>query len=157
MQDRGKGVRPNDHVNCSQSSKDSFPTVMRVAAVRETRLVTLPGLKRLHAELEAKSKGFAKTIKIGRTHAQDATPLTLGRSSQVTHAGSRWLSSGWITQLEDILELAQDGTAAGTGLNTYMGFTEAIAEQAPYKFEPLATKNTLIGFHAPSTLSPSVA
>ena len=75
----GKGVHPNDHVNRSQSSNDSFPTVMHVAAVLETHRVLLPGLRALHAELDKKSKEFAHIIKIGRTHTQDATPLTLGQ------------------------------------------------------------------------------
>jgi fumarate hydratase class II len=75
----GKAVHPNDDVNRSQSSNDSFPTVMHIAAVLETHRVLLPGLRALHAELEHKTKEFANIIKIGRTHTQDATPLTLGQ------------------------------------------------------------------------------
>lgn len=123
----GKGVHPNDHVNRSQSSNDSFPTVMHVAAVLETHRVLLPGLRALHEALEKKSQEFSNIIKIGRTHTQDATPLTLGQefsgyAHQVKQSIKRVES-----KLEQISELAQGGTAVGTGLNAYIGFAEAIA------------------------------
>lgn len=154
----GKGVHPNDHVNRSQSSNDSFPTVMHVATVLETHRVLLPGLRALHEELERKSKEFAHIIKIGRTHTQDATPLTLGQEfSGYAHQvkmGIKRIEG----KLAEISELAQGGTAVGTGLNAYIGFAEAIAEQisketgyhfvtAPNKFESLATKDALVDFH----------
>ena len=123
----GKGVHPNDHVNRSQSSNDSFPTVMHVATVLETHRVLLPGLRSLHAELDKKSKEFAHIIKIGRTHTQDATPLTLGQEfsgyAQQVKMGIQRVES----KLAQISELAQGGTAVGTGLNAYIGFAEAIA------------------------------
>lgn len=153
-----KSVHPNDHVNRSQSSNDSFPTVMHIATVVETHRVLLPGLRALHAELDKKSKDFAKIIKIGRTHTQDATPLTLGQefsgyAHQIKMAIARVEAS-----LPQVSELAQGGTAVGTGLNAYIGFAEAIAEQvsketghqfktAPNKFESLATKDALVDFH----------
>jgi len=109
-----KPVHPNDHVNMSQSSNDSFPTAMHIAAVLEVEKVLLPGLSKLHAALEEKSKAFEHLIKIGRTHLQDATPLTLGQEF-----------SGYTTQIEygiervkqslpRVLKLAQGGTAVGT-------------------------------------------
>lgn len=154
----GKAVHPNDHVNRSQSSNDSFPTVMHIATVLETNRVLLPGLRALHKELENKSQQFSKIIKIGRTHTQDATPLTLGQEfSGYAHQvkmGIKRIES----KLAQISELAQGGTAVGTGLNAYIGFAEAIAEQisketghhfvtAPNKFESLATKDALVDFH----------
>lgn len=111
-------VHPNDHVNRGQSSNDTFPTAMHVAAAREIHERLLPALNHLHAALAGKAKAFADVIKIGRTHLQDATPLTLGQEF-----------SGWAHQvamgieriraaLPRIYELAQGGTAVGTGLNT---------------------------------------
>lgn len=122
-------MHPNDDVNRSQSSNDSFPTVMHIAAVLETHRVLLPGLKALHQELEKKVKDFEHIIKIGRTHTQDATPLTLGQefsgyAHQIKKAIQRVEA-----KLPEISELAQGGTAVGTGLNTYIGFAEGIAEE----------------------------
>lgn len=152
-----KSIHPNDHVNRSQSSNDSFPTAMHIAAVVETHEVLLPGLRKLHVALLAKSNEFADIIKIGRTHTQDATPITLGQefsgyAAQVENSIRRIT-----TCLEDVYFLAQGGTAVGTGINTYIGFPEKFADDvaretglsfktAPNKFEALATHDSLVYF-----------
>ena len=150
-----KPVHPNDHVNMSASSNDSFPTVMHVAAVLEITESLIPSMESLRTALQAKSQAFEHIIKIGRTHLQDATPLTLGQEF-----------SGYVAQLERGIErvqdtlphlrlLAQGGTAVGTGINTFEGFAEAIAEEisrmtkaefktAPNKFEALATHDAIV-------------
>lgn len=153
-----KSVHPNDHVNRSQSSNDSFPTVMHIATVLETHRVLLPALRRLHETLEQKVKEFQNIIKIGRTHTQDATPLTLGQEFSGYAHQIKMAIKRVEAKLPQISELAQGGTAVGTGLNTYIGFAEAIAEEvsketgypfttAPNKFESLATKDALVEFH----------
>merc|ERR1711884_895929 len=116
-----KPVHPNDHVNMGQSSNDSFPTAMHIAAVSEIHKRLLPGLTKLKAGLEAKSKEFEEIIKIGRTHCQDATPLTLGQefsgyAAQVDQALRRVDGT-----LPALYALALGGTAVGTGLNTNEG------------------------------------
>jgi fumarate hydratase class II len=153
-----KPVHPNDHVNMGMSSNDSFPTAMHIAGVLELTRVTLPGLRHLHAALLAKQEEFKSIIKIGRTHTQDATPLTLGQEF-----------SGYATQVEygiarieatlpRLLMLAQGGTAVGTGLNSVQGFDVAIAAEiaketglpfvtAPNKFEALAAHDALVEGH----------
>jgi len=124
-----KPVHPNDHVNMSASSNDSFPTVMHIAAVLEIEGDLLPALTSLRDALKTKAESFEKIIKIGRTHLQDATPLTLGQEF-----------GGYAAQLDRNIErlnftlphlrlLAQGGTAVGTGLNTFVGFAEGIAEE----------------------------
>jgi fumarate hydratase class II len=144
-----KPVHPNDHVNLSQSSNDAFPSAMHIAAAEEITHKLIPALKHLHAALEKKSKEFADIIKIGRTHTQDATPLTLGQefsgyAAQVA-AGIKRLKP----VLEELFQLAQGGTAVGTGLNTKRGFDAAFAKKtaeitklpfvtAPNKFEVMA-------------------
>lgn len=150
-----KPVHPNDHVNRSASSNDTFPTVMHIAAVLELEQTLLPSLKSLRDSLQKKVEKFEKIIKIGRTHLQDATPLTLGQEF-----------SGYVSQLDrnikrvenslpDLRLLAQGGTAVGTGLNTYKGFDEAIAEEvskltgtefktSPNKFEVLAAHDAIV-------------
>ncbi|CAD8060052.1 unnamed protein product [Paramecium primaurelia] len=154
----GKLVHPNDHVNMSQSSNDTFPTAMHIATVIQTNQVLIPGLQTLLASLERKSQEFDKIIKIGRTHTQDATPLTLGQefsgyAQQVRNSIERVK-----TALHQVQYLAQGGTAVGTGINTYVGFAEAIADQvsketgyefktAPNKFEALASHDALVDFH----------
>ena len=150
-----KPVHPNDHVNMSASSNDSFPTVMHVATVLALEDDLLPALTALRGALSAKSVAFARVIKIGRTHLQDATPLTLG---QEFSGYTQQLTNG-ITRVEDTLKrlklLAQGGTAVGTGLNTFKGFDEKIAaeiakmtgkefETAPNKFEALAAHDALV-------------
>ncbi|GAB7344887.1 hypothetical protein MBLNU457_3325t2 [Dothideomycetes sp. NU457] len=153
-----KPVHPNDHVNMSASSNDTFPTVMHIAAVLEFEEELLPALKSLKDALKKKQDQFEKIIKIGRTHLQDATPLTLGQEF-----------SGYVTQLEygisrvesalpRLRMLAQGGTAVGTGLNTFKGFAEDIASEvskmtghefitAPNKFEALAAHDAIVEAH----------
>ena len=123
-----KPVHPNDHVNMAQSSNDTFPTAMHVAVAMTARDVTLPGLQKLHAALAAKAAAFDHIIKIGRTHTQDATPLTLGQefggyAFQVEQGIKRVTAA-----LHNIYPLAQGGTAVGTGLNTRVGFAEAVSQ-----------------------------
>lgn len=122
-------VHPNDHVNMGQSSNDTFPTVMHIAAVREIHERLLPGLKRLRDALETKAKDFDHIIKIGRTHLQDATPLTLGQefsayTAQVSLGIERIRST-----LTHLYPLAQGGTAVGTGVNSAEGFAEAFCAE----------------------------
>ncbi|WP_299294326.1 class II fumarate hydratase [uncultured Tateyamaria sp.] len=148
-------VHPNDHCNMGQSSNDTFPTAMHISTAMTARDVLLPGLEKLHAALEAKVAAFDGIIKIGRTHTQDATPLTLsqefsGYSHQVAMGIQRVKDS-----LGRIYELAQGGTAVGTGLNTKVGWAEAVAGHmaditdlpfvtAPNKFEALAAHDAMV-------------
>ena len=124
-----KPVHPNDHVNMGMSSNDSYPTAMHIAAALMVHRTTLPGLAHLHAGLAAKAAEFADIIKIGRTHTQDATPLTLGQefsgyATQVEYSLARVRSA-----LPRLHMLAQGGTAVGTGLNSIAGFDVRIAEE----------------------------
>jgi fumarate hydratase class II len=150
-----KPVHPNDHVNMGQSSNDTYPTAMNIAAAEQLVNNLIPALKTLHKALDAKAKEFKDIIKIGRTHTQDATPMTLGQEF-----------SGYVTQVEyaikrveDVLprlyQLAQGGTAVGTGINTRKGFGEKFAEKvakltgipfvtAPNKFEALAANDAIV-------------
>mmetsp|Transcript_15704 Transcript_15704/g.28205 ORF Transcript_15704/g.28205 Transcript_15704/m.28205 type:complete len:472 (-) Transcript_15704:89-1504(-) len=148
-------VHPNDHVNKGQSSNDTFPTAMHISAAIQIRDVLLPGLTRLHKALADKSSEFKDIIKCGRTHWQDATPLTLGQefggyAQQVKNAIARVNAC-----LPRLYELAIGGTAVGTGLNTSKGWSEAMAKQiakmtgipftsAPNKFEALAASDALV-------------
>ena len=150
-----KPVHPNDHVNMAQSSNDTFPTAMHVAVAMTARYVTLPGLQKLHGALVEKAEAFKDIIKIGRTHTQDATPLTLGQefggyAFQVEQGIKRVTAA-----LHNIYPLAQGGTAVGTGLNTRKGFAEAVAAKiaeitglpfvtAPNKFEALAANDAMV-------------
>jgi fumarate hydratase class II len=161
-------VHPNDHVNLGQSSNDCFPTAMHIAAIRQIKEGFEPALRALASVLIAKSEAFAAIVKLGRTHLQDATPVTLGQEF-----------SGYVAQLEFGLErlestlpglyrLAQGGTAVGTGLNTKRGFAEAFAAKiaamtalpfisAPNKFEALACHDALLFAHgALSTIAASL-
>ena len=153
-----KPVHPNDHVNMSQSSNDTYPTAMHIAAAERIVHDLLPALKHLHAALEAKTKEFAHIIKIGRTHTQDATPLTLGQE----FSGYAAQVASSITRIEltlpGLCELAQGGTAVGTGLNAPVGFAELVAERiaditgiafvtAPNKFEALAAHDSMVFSH----------
>jgi len=153
-----KPVHPNDHVNMSASSNDTFPTVMHIAAVLDFEESLLPALTSLRDALKKKSKQWESLIKIGRTHLQDATPLTLGQEF-----------SGYVQQLDFGIEriktclprlkmLAQGGTAVGTGINTFKGFAEDIASEvskmtgkefvtAPNKFEALAAHDAVVEAH----------
>jgi fumarate hydratase class II len=153
-----KPVHPNDHVNMSQSSNDTYPTAMHIACAEQISHRLLPALKHLHAALDAKAKGWAHIIKIGRTHTQDATPLTLGQefsgyATQVAN-GIRRIES----TLSDLMQLAQGGTAVGTGLNAPVGFAEKVAARiaaiaglaftsAPNKFEALAAHDAMVMSH----------
>ncbi|MHB2266181.1 class II fumarate hydratase [Aliihoeflea sp. PC F10.4] len=153
-----KPVHPNDHVNMSQSSNDTFPTAIHIAIVREAHATLLPGLDHLIAALQEKQNAFVDIIKIGRTHTQDATPLTLGQefSGYVAAlvAGRRRL----VESLHDVHALAQGGTAVGTGLNAPTGFDEGFAARiaeltglpfrtAENKFEALASHGAATHFH----------
>jgi fumarate hydratase class II len=153
-----KPVHPNDHVNMSQSSNDTYPTAMHIAAAEETVHRLLPALRHLHEALDAKAKAWDHIIKIGRTHTQDATPLTLGQEF-----------SGYAKQVENgiariemtlpmLMQLAQGGTAVGTGLNAPIGFAEQVADKiaeitglpfttAPNKFEALAAHDAMVFAH----------
>ena len=153
-----KPVHPNDHVNMSQSSNDTYPTAMHVACAEQVVNDLLPALKHLHAALDAKSKAWAHIIKIGRTHTQDATPLTLGQEfggyAQQVENGIKRIEQ----TLPALMELAQGGTAVGTGLNAPIGFAEKVAENiaaitglafttAPNKFEALAAHDAMVFSH----------
>ena len=163
-----KPVHPNDHVNMSQSSNDTFPSAINVAVAGEIVLRLLPALRAMHAELAAKAQGWGDIVKIGRTHTQDATPLTLGQEF-----------SGYAAQLEagiarieltlpGLYLLAQGGTAVGTGLNAPKGFAGLVAERiaaitglpfvsAPNKFAALASQDELVFAHgALNTLAASL-
>ncbi|EPX87133.1 fumarase, class II [Rubellimicrobium thermophilum DSM 16684] len=148
-------VHPNDHVNMGQSSNDTYPTAMHVAAAMTARDVLLPGLRHLLAALEAKAAAFAHIIKIGRTHTMDATPLTLGQEFGGYAHQLRKAIERIERALPDVYELAQGGTAVGTGLNSPKGWGEEIARRlaemtglpfvtAPNKFEALATHDALV-------------
>uniref|UniRef100_A0A4W4F7V4 Fumarate hydratase, mitochondrial n=1 Tax=Electrophorus electricus TaxID=8005 RepID=A0A4W4F7V4_ELEEL len=148
-------VHPNDHVNKSQSSNDTFPTAMHIAAATEVHKVLLPGLQTLHDALAGKAELFKDIIKIGRTHAQDAVPLTLGQEfggyvQQVKYSMERVRGA-----MPRVYQLAAGGTAVGTGLNTRIGFAEKVADRvsaltglpfvtAPNKFEALAAHDALV-------------
>jgi fumarate hydratase class II len=153
-----KPVHPNDHVNMSQSSNDTFPTAMHIACAVEVVERLIPALRHLHGALDAKATAWADIIKIGRTHTQDATPVTLGQEF-----------SGYAKQIENgikriestlpmLMELAQGGTAVGTGLAAPVGFAEKVAERiaaitglpftsAPNKFEALAAHDAMVMTH----------
>ncbi|MBI5940832.1 MAG: class II fumarate hydratase [Caulobacterales bacterium] len=153
-----KPVHPNDHVNMSQSSNDTYPTAMHIACAEQVVHDLLPALKHLHAALKAKSDAWQGIIKIGRTHTQDATPLTLGQefggyAQQIANGIHRIEQT-----LPQLMELAQGGTAVGTGLNAPVGFAEKVAERiaaitglafttAPNKFEALAAHDAMVFSH----------
>jgi fumarate hydratase class II len=151
-------IHPNDHVNMGQSSNDSFPTAMHIAAADEIVRSLIPALEHLRTALDAKADAFQDIVKIGRTHLQDATPLTLGQEfsgyvAQVSYGIARVKGA-----LPQLYRLAQGGTAVGTGLNAKPGFAEAFAEEvaaftglpfvtAENKFEALATHDSLVDVH----------
>ena len=153
-----KPVHPNDHVNMSQSSNDCFPTAMHIAAAEETVHRLIPALKHLHAALDAKAKAWKDIIKIGRTHTQDATPVTLGQE----FSGYAQQVANGIKRIEMtlpmLMQLAQGGTAVGTGLASPEGFADLVASKiaditglpftsAPNKFEALAAHDALVMTH----------
>ncbi len=129
-------VHPNDHVNRSQSSNDSFPTAMHIAAVEQVQHQLLPALEHLHAALQGRSQAFERIIKIGRTHLQDATPLTLGQEFSGYAHQVRYGIDRVRQTLPRLSELAQGGTAVGTGLNTTPGFAERFAEEVSKDHRP---------------------
>ncbi|MEQ1710483.1 MAG: class II fumarate hydratase, partial [Hyphomicrobium sp.] len=155
-------VHPNDHVNMSQSSNDTFPTAMHIACAEEVVRRLVPALHHLHGALDAKAKAWKDIIKIGRTHTQDATPLTLGQEF-----------SGYTKQIENgiariemtlpmLMQLAQGGTAVGTGLASPVGFADKVAARiaavtglpftsAPNKFEALAAHDAMVMTHGAIT------
>jgi fumarate hydratase, class II len=153
-----KPVHPNDHVNMSQSSNDTYPTAMHIACAEQIVHDLIPALRRLHEALTVKSHAWRHIIKIGRTHTQDATPITLGQefggyAAQIGNGILRIEST-----LPSLMELAQGGTAVGTGLNAPIGFAEAVAERiaaitglafttAPNKFEALAAHDAMVMSH----------
>ncbi|MAN15236.1 MAG: fumarate hydratase, class II [Dinoroseobacter sp.] len=148
-------VHPNDHCNMGQSSNDTFPTAMHVATAMSVRDVLLPGLTKLAEGLEAKSDAFKDIIKIGRTHTQDATPLTLGQEFSGYAHQVRMGISRIEAAMHGIYELAQGGTAVGTGLNTSQGWDTTVAANmaritdlpfvtAPNKFEALAAHDAMV-------------
>ncbi len=153
-----KPVHPNDHVNMSQSSNDTYPTAMHVACAEQIVHDLIPALKHLHAALDVKAKAWNDIIKIGRTHTQDATPLTLGQE----FSGYAQQVANGIERIEQtlpkLMQLAQGGTAVGTGLNAPIGFAEGVAEAiaaitglpfttAPNKFEALAAHDAMVFSH----------
>lgn len=158
LTDEKKVLNPNDDVNKSQSSNDTFPTAMHIAAYKMLADVTLPGMRKLRDTLSAKSKEFMKVVKIGRTHLMDATPLTLGQElsgyvSQLDH-GIRAIEH----TLPHLSELALGGTAVGTGINTPPGYAEKVAHHiakltgipfitAENKFEALAAHDAIVESH----------
>ena len=157
-----KPVHPNDHVNMSQSSNDTYPTAMHIACAEEIVRRLIPALTKLHGALKQKAVAWKDIVKIGRTHTQDATPLTLGQEF-----------SGYAQQVENgiervhltlpkLMQLAQGGTAVGTGLNAPPGFAEAVAKNiasitglsftsAPNKFEALAAHDAMVFSHGAIT------
>ena len=157
-----KPIHPNDHVNMSQSSNDTFPTAMHIACAEETVRRLLPALKHLHDALDAKARDWTSIIKIGRTHTQDATPITLGQE----FSGYAQQISNGIKRIEQtlpmLMELAQGGTAVGTGLASPVGFADLVAKKiaaitglpftsAPNKFEALAAHDAMLFTHGAIT------
>ena len=151
-------VHPNDHVNMSQSSNDTYPTAMHIACAEEVVHRLLPALQTLHNALNDKAQAWKDIIKIGRTHTQDATPITLGQefsgyTQQIAKGIERIRST-----LPDLMQLAQGGTAVGTGLSAPVGFAEGVADKiaqitglpftsAPNKFEALAAHDAMVMTH----------
>jgi fumarate hydratase class II len=150
-----KPVHPNDHVNMSQSTNDSFPTSMHVAVVDRVHNGLLPALKRLEEALEAKSKQFSHIVKIGRTHLMDATPLTMGQTFSGYAAQIRGAAAAVRAALPQMYELAAGGTAVGTGLNSHPQYAVEVAAEianltglpfvtAPNKFAALAAHDAVV-------------
>ena len=152
-----KPVHPNDHVNKSQSTNDVFPTAMHMAIAIRAKGKLIPYLKLLNSELKKKTKQFSKIIKVGRTHLQDATPITLGQEFSGYHSQLSKCIKRIEHSLEEIYFLAQGGTAVGTGLNTKKGFDKKIVNElkkitklpfkvAPNKFAALASHDAIVNF-----------
>lgn len=158
--ERGEGrlLHPNDHVNMGQSSNDIFPTAMHVAAAQAVTHALLPALAKLRGTLTIKMRDFADIVKIGRTHLQDATPLTLGQEFSGYVAQLEYAEAAIKSALTGLLQLAAGGTAVGTGLNAHPDFAARIAAElgsrtglsfktAPNKFAALAGHDALVGAH----------
>src|SRR6185295_11176122 len=153
-----KPVHPNDHVNMSQSSNDTYPTAMHIAAAEEIHHLLIPALQRLRNALNDKAQAWKSIVKIGRTHTQDAVPLTLGQEfSGYTQQVDNGIARIELT-MPALMQLAQGGTAVGTGLNAPKGFAEKVAERiaaitgmkftsAPNKFEALAAHDAMVMSH----------
>ncbi len=152
-----KPVHPNDHVNKSQSTNDVFPTAMHISIVKETISKMLPSLKILKKELKRKSNEFKNIVKIGRTHLQDATPLSLGQEFSGYHTQVKKSIERIEYSLKEILFLAQGGTAVGTGINSKKNFDKKIVKEiakftkikfkpAPNKFAELAAHDAIVNF-----------
>lgn len=151
-------VHPNDDVNKSQSSNDTYPTAMHIAAYKVLLEITIPGVEKLKATLKAKSDAFADVVKIGRTHLMDATPLTLGQEFSGYVAQLGYGLKALKNTLAHLSELALGGTAVGTGINTPKGYAENVAkyiadftglpfQTAPNKFEALAAHDAIVESH----------
>ena len=150
-------IHPNDHVNKSQSTNDVFPTAMHISIALKAREKLLPSLKLLEKELNKKSKEFKKIVKVGRTHLQDATPLTLGQEFSGYHSQLKKCIMRIEVALKEIYNLAQGGTAVGTGLNTKKNFDKKIIKEIrkitnlPFKpstnkFASLAAHDEIVNF-----------
>ncbi len=151
-------IHPNDDVNKSQSSNDTYPTAMHIAAYRMLVEITIPGVEKLRDTLQAKSDAFADIVKIGRTHLMDATPLTLGQEFSGYVAQLNYGLKALRNTLDHLSELALGGTAVGTGINTPKGYAENVAKYiatftglpfrtAPNKFEALAAHDAIVESH----------
>ncbi len=158
LTDKDKFLHPNDDVNKSQSSNDTFPTAMHIAAYKILVENTLPGIEKLHNTLAAKSKAFMQVVKIGRTHFMDATPLTLGQEFSGYVAQLGWGIKAIKNSLPHLAQLALGGTAVGTGINTPDDYAELVAEKiaeltglpfvtAENKFEALAAHDAIVEAH----------
>lgn len=158
LNDAKKFIHPNDDVNKSQSSNDTFPTAMHIAAYQILIDVTIPGMEKLRDTLKAKSEAYMDVVKIGRTHFMDATPVTVGQELSAFVAQLNYCIRAIKNSLAHIAELALGGTAVGTGLNTPKGYAELVATKiamitglpfitAPNKFEALATHDALVEAH----------
>jgi fumarate hydratase, class II len=158
LEDKDKFIHPNNDVNMSQSSNDTFPTAMHIAAYELITFTTLPGLRDLQKTLEYKSKDFKDIVKIGRTHFMDATPLTLGQEFGGYAAQLKNAIRAIENTLPHLTELALGGTAVGTGLNTPKGYSQLVAKNissltglpfitAPNKFEALAAHDAIVETH----------
>lgn len=150
-----KPIHPNDHVNMGQSSNDTFPTAMHIAAAEQVHHELIPALHHLHGALQAKAEEYADIVKIGRTHLQDATPLTLGQEFSGYATQIKYAIQRVETTLPRLMQLAQGGTAVGTGINCTVGFAEKFADKvsditgldfvtAENKFEALAAHDALV-------------
>lgn len=158
LSDEKKSIHPNDDVNKSQSSNDTFPTAMHIAAYKMLLEVTLPGIEKLRDTLAAKSAEFMQVVKIGRTHFMDATPLTLGQEFSGYVAQLNWGIKAIKNSLPHLSQLALGGTAVGTGINTPEGYSELVAQKiaeltglpfvtADNKFEALAAHDAIVEAH----------